>query len=246
MQNNPQDVTETAHVVALDEKHTPLPLWGWGFRWYLELYFRGQVEVMMTIRMPLMPHLASALSLKWADQTTGSCSLTCNTKLGFAASALSENLPLFCREQLNCCFLCCCPVSLVSLPGLLLCASLMQETHMELSQFLSPEEHLYYTAGRAWKPPAPLRKLTPWLCSGQAKWLPDLGNSGYELGAVAFSSPWVICSKTLTVPTINVTRWHRVAPNCRILPSTSVRDSRSVTYVHTDLSVMVFIVSADI
>lgn len=111
MQNNPQDVTETAHVVALDQKHIPLPLWGWGFRWYLELYFRGQVEVMMTIRMPLMPHLASALLLKWADQTTGSSFLTCNTKLGFAASALSENLPLFCREQLNCCFPC-CPVSL--------------------------------------------------------------------------------------------------------------------------------------
>lgn len=65
---------------------------------------------MMTIRMPLMPHLASALLLKWADQTTGSGSLTCNMKLGFAASALSENLPLFCREQLNCCFAC-CPVS---------------------------------------------------------------------------------------------------------------------------------------
>lgn len=84
---------------------------------------------MMTIRMPLMPHLASALSLKWADQTTGSCSLTCNMKLGFAASALSENLPPFCREQLNLLF------PLVSLLGLLLCASLMQETHMEPSQF---------------------------------------------------------------------------------------------------------------
>lgn len=53
----------------------------------------------MTIRMSLMPYLASALFLKWEDQTTGSSFLACNTKLGFAASALSENLPLFCREE---------------------------------------------------------------------------------------------------------------------------------------------------
>lgn len=146
MQNNPQDVTETAHVVALDEKHTPLPLWGWGFRWYLELYFRGQVEVMMTIRMPLMPHLASALSLKWADQTTGSCSLTCNTKLGFAASTLSENLPLFCREQLNCCFLCCCPVSPGFPTGFApLCKFNAGDTHGTKSVFVTWGTSLLYS-----------------------------------------------------------------------------------------------------
>lgn len=134
MQNNPWDVTEAAHVLALDQKHTPLPLWGWGFRWYLELYFRGQVEVMMTIRMPLMPHLANALLLKWADQTPGSSFLTCNTKLGFAANALSENLPLFCRGHLNCCFPCCSVFPGFPIRFAILC-KFNAEIHMEPSQF---------------------------------------------------------------------------------------------------------------
>jgi len=55
---------------------------------------------MTAIRMSLMPYLAGALLLKQEDQTTtGSRFLACNTKLGFTASTLSENLSLFCREE---------------------------------------------------------------------------------------------------------------------------------------------------
>lgn len=65
----------------------------------------------------------------------------------------------------------------------------------------------------------------------QSKQLPESGNSDYELGAIAFLSPRVICSKTLIVPTINVTRWHREDQNCRILLSTSAEVQLTFMFV---------------
>lgn len=102
LQNSPQGVTEAALVVASNQEHAQLPPRVEGFSRYLELCFSGQVEVMTTIRMSLMPYLASALFLKWEDQTTGSSFLAWNMKLGFTSSTPSEKSASLLQGGTNC------------------------------------------------------------------------------------------------------------------------------------------------
>lgn len=160
MQNNPQDVAKSAHVIASNLELTPLPPRVWGFSWYLGLCFSGQVEVMTAIGMSLMLYLATALFLEWEDQTARSSFLICNTSLALQpAPCPKSHLSFAGRNKLLISLL-----SITSLLGSLLHARITAG----IKSALCPCRYICTIAvGRAWKPPTPPRKLC--LCSEQAK-----------------------------------------------------------------------------
>lgn len=160
MQNSPQDVARTSHVIASKLELTPLPPRVWGFSCYLELCFSGQVEVMMAIGMSLMPYLATALFLKWKDQTTWSSFLICNTSLALQPAACPKTCLSFAEG--NKLLISLLPIT--SLLGSLLHARITAG----IKSALCPFSYICtITVGRAWKPPTSPWKLC--MCSEQAK-----------------------------------------------------------------------------